>query len=147
MRVRSQGHKRISRRLLLCLVGFVSFIILGLLGMHLDGADSIKHQVVNSTTSASMAEATTVQTAPEALDTAKSSSRDAPKQTLGGFAHIDLATACVLALLVTLAFVGHLLRRTYTFSHRARRSLQLWRPPIGVALARPSLIMLSISRT
>lgn len=147
MRVRSQGNKRFSRRLLLCSVGFVSFIVLGLLGMHLDGADAIKHQLVNSTTSASMIEAATVQTASETVDLVISSSQDAPKQTLDGFAHLDFATACILAFLVTLTLVGYSLRRTHEFSLSAGRWLQLWRPSVGVKLRRPSLIMLSISRT
>lgn len=135
-----------SMRTLLVLGGAVLVIIVGLLGMHTFSAEPAGHGTasISHAVAAEHSESGT----PRALASTSTGCIDRCHVSTGsGDGHLDMVTACVLALLVGILLLAPpiLLHR---FGPLLWSATSLWRLVSTSILPRaPSLILLSISRT
>lgn len=156
MRTRNAGRNLFSRNTVLSFLGVVSFLILGLLGTHLHGADPVPQ---NSQSQPPLVGLSGVVTTPDAVSLASESGATSAAAAVAhmdvgpaqhafqGIANLEIITACMLAFLMTLALVVFRLRRSGTAVSCAAAV-----PPVPTTWdtptpSRPLFLLHSISRT
>lgn len=139
-RVITGKQRSFSRRMFLTLIGIVPFVILGLLTLHLHGANAVSHQVTAAAVASDMVPEDSV--APGTLQ-----ADIEHKDEANGAPHLDALTACVLALLLALALALPLSKRLHKSLQRALSQGNAHSAGRVRAPLRPLFLLLSISRT
>ncbi|MBP6686137.1 MAG: hypothetical protein KA158_12020 [Leucobacter sp.] len=142
MRTESAGVRPVSVRGLLFLLGFVSFLALSLIGPHVHGAD-----VAPSPVSLTAVAVSSLGDAPTPAHAAQSGERDGVAASQPSEQALGVAAACVLVLLVTLAWLAT--RRAPELAPARQSETPLPRILHGVTggPSLPLFRLLSISRT
>lgn len=156
MRTRSAGRNLFSRNTVLSFFGVLSFLVLGLLGTHLHGADPVP-QISQS--QPSLVGVSGVVSTPELANLASESVAMAaaaavPHVDVGpaqhafqGIASLDIITACMLALIMALVLVAFSLRRSGLAVRADGAAAPLPATRISPTPSRPLFLLHSISRT
>lgn len=128
---------------LLALVGAAAFVLLGLLTMHIHGADTLSPQGSSSITAASAPQHSMV---PDDAQPHSTADAHAP-QTGTDSGHLGLITACAIALFTALALIAPHLRRA--LSHRTTPSHPTVLARTATTLAVPGrlFLVLQVIRT
>ncbi|MCW2288666.1 hypothetical protein [Leucobacter luti] len=161
MPARAWGTWRGSGQTLLALGAVVTFLILGLVGMHLHTDTPAPHLVQGAMNSASVSgsDASSTRTSgtdgvaapaaglPALADPAAHAMASDPDLARQGSISLELVTACMLALLITLVCAVRLLRLRRNLP-RARQEPEIWRFVSAIPTRRrPLYLLFSISRT
>lgn len=140
-------QRRPSMRALLVLGGLVLMIIVGLLGMHTFSAEAAGHGTASVSHTAVTSEHPESGTTGALSDTSAECNAICHANTQPGHGQLDMATACVLALLVGILLLAPPIL-LYGFRPLEWGTASSWRLTSTSVLPRaPSLIVLSISRT
>lgn len=157
MRTRSAGRNLFSRNTVLSFIGVVSFLILSLLGTHLHGADPVAQISLTQTSPVEVSGAATtpaLERPTPSTSEAAAPAAAAPHIDVGsklhvfqGVVNLEIITACMLALIMTLVLVTFSLRHSRIAMRAGTVAVPL---PASWLLLEPkrSLFLLhSISRT
>lgn len=141
----SSAVRPCSRRAVLTLVWVGAFVILGLVGLRLHGAEAIGTEAPAAVAAQAVTEDPKISTAQAPLPgdgNAHTADNDLQQSW-----HFDLVTICVLIMLATMILVALFIRRPWLLHRPSRLRERAMSLPRAPTRQRPLLLLLSISRT